>query len=144
MAIQFKYALIACASALLIGLALGRYAAPDKVVTKEKVVHDSQDHSTITRTKEKKADGTTVVVTTIHKDVESSTVSQNDKTITRDRPKWLVNGVMGAEMGANGALNCPIYGIAVQRRIAGPFFIGAEGIKLSDGFLAGASVGVEF
>lgn len=142
MNISLKLAGAFTLGALILGLSLGRFAAPSKVRVETRTIHDLVDHSVIVRTQEQKPDGTIVTSIVTKKDVQTENSSVSSKEITREHAKWLVSGIMGIEIGSGHPLS-PVYGAALQHRLMGPFFIGAQTIMLGNGMFAGASLGME-
>lgn len=144
MNVSIKIAGALALGALMIGLTLGRFSLPSKVVTKTETQKETQvsDHSVITRVRSPNG----VVTTTIKKDIEATRKSDatSEKITTRDTARWLVSGIVGAEVGGTFSNFTPLYGASVQYRILGPIYIGAQAIKLSPGMFAGASVGIAF
>lgn len=130
---------------LVIGLAIGRYSLPAKVVTVTRI--ERQDHDVIktnvvTVTKVvKQPNGTTETNTTVtdHSvtNDQSNTVSQTEKTVTRNQPDWRV----GAQFSSSSNLPGYLYGVTVDRRILGPISIGVFG-NANRAF--GAQIGIEF
>ncbi len=77
--------------------------------------------------------GTTTDATTDTK-TASSTVTESY------RPQWRVTGLVGVELHASPGL---VYGAQVERRLAGPFWVGAWG-HTGAAPVVGLSLGVEW
>ena len=154
---------------LILGLAIGRYAAPTKVekVEIEKVVDRIVEKKVYvkvkTETKEKKKTTTTIIKkdgTKIVKEVEeeknatktseedskdrsSESITESTKSIKihRKKAQFKVSAMI-----AHLENNEPGYGMSMEARISGPFFAGVWGLK--DSVLKkdyyGLSVGMEF
>lgn len=155
-----KRQIIAIAAAALIGLALGRYSLPAKVITKTETIEvdkkqsetdsNKQDHSVIIITKTVNPDGTTKTVTEIKKDVENQSetkTSEEDskdtktsKEVIYDSGKWSLSAL--AVTKPLSSLHPAItYGADISYKILGPFQVGVLG--LTDGTL-GVSFGITF
>lgn len=130
---------------LVIGLALGRYYTPEKVVTKTVIqtntVEVTHDH-VVTVVKEvtalngtKTKTTTTIDLSVINSNTDSTT--QTQKTVTRDNPQWKTS----VQFSSSSVLPDYLYGVTVERRIIGPVFIGVFG-NANRQF--GASIGMEF
>jgi hypothetical protein len=142
----------------LVGLALGRYSLPAKVVVKtevktvEKVVQDTtkneKKNTTTVVTETKKPDGTDITTTEIvDKDqiisntdttTNTSTDSTSSKTTTYDTGSLSVAGLAGVQFGGGNAVT---YGLHVQKKLLGPVNIGVFGFTDK---LFGASIGLRF
>lgn len=125
---------------LVIGLGLGRYMTPTKVVTKtviethtvEVVHHDVQ---TVTVESPDGTKTTTVVdksVDTTKQDTEQSTL----KVVENGKPQWKISAQFSPKYPRYEYL----YGVQVERRILGPIFVGGFG---NLDHTLGLSVGVE-
>lgn len=141
MNVSLKLAGALTLGALIVGLAAGRFSLPSSSVTETKGSLNVEDHSHITRTRKTQPDGTQIVVTEIRKDVQSETLQNSRTEVTRDAPRWKVDGLAGLNIGSSpGAA----YGVAVSRQFIGPLWLGAVGIKTGEGILGMASVGIQF
>ncbi len=156
------------ALALLSGaFAAGRYSPPGPTVKTvtitevqeqvvNKIVYSKAADRVVTRTivVERKPDGaerTEVVEREVERSTEttvSDTTSKTEekrrenKTVTPYRADWHLTAMVGA---AGVAWPVPlVYGGGVQRRIAGPFWIGAWGLGGRTQGAGGLSIGVEF
>jgi hypothetical protein len=137
-------ALIAC---FLLGLGVGYFSLPQKVVTqvevKEKIVTVTEkvkaDNVVTVYREIQRPDGTKEIRSrTFDKSVSTEAETKDDsksvsetKTVERKQPDWKVAG-LATTTG---------YGASIERRILGPIFLGAFG--LSSG-MAGISVGLLF
>lgn len=125
-----KYAKISVIvlSALLLGYGVGRYIQPAKVqIKREEVIREVEVVKRDVRIVEreiKRPDGT-VERERIEEDRSTETVKKDtdkkDSTlIVNAKPQWKLQGFVGTD----GNLASPIYGVGVERRILGPFFLG--------------------
>jgi len=160
-----KYKVIIGSVVILSAFAVGRYTVPTKVVEKEKLVY--KDRVVVKKIYEKdttkkndkitiklvtiKPDGTKTIETKIvdkgemivsengKVDVvkETEITKETEKTTESSHDQWLLSVVVKAN------INNPVpdYGLQVQRRILGPFHLGAFVYKSTD---VGASVGISF
>ena len=157
------------AVALLIlgaGIAIGRFSLPAKVVETEKTVYKDKIVEKIVYVKEKsekrdlvtirlvtiKPDGTKTIETKIYdksqieivQKVQSEIVKETDKSTETSKTTeystkdWFVAGLARTNLGG---ISKPDYGLSVNRRILGPFYLGAFGFTNKD---LGAAVGVMF
>lgn len=142
----------------LVGLAIGRYTLPAKVVVKtevqtvEKVVQDTKrddkKNTTTIVTETKKPDGTDIKTTeTVDKDqITSNTATNTDittdsttsKTTTYNTGSLSVAGLAGVQFGGGNTIT---YGLHVQKKLLGPIDIGVFGFTDK---LFGASIGLRF
>lgn len=75
-----------------------------------------------------------------HTDKSVENKDQKHSETVMSKSQWLVTGTVQQDL--NNGLNLqPIYGVHVQRRILGPFYLGAMG---STDKRAGVSLGMEF
>jgi len=146
-----KKQLIAVGVVFALGLALGRFSLPAKVITKSETSTKSQDHkdvvdrSVIVKTETKKPDGTDVIVTETKKNVDTkdSLAIQSDtlksKETDYDTRRLLVSAIAAARpfSGDKGIA----YGGSVSYRVLGPVTAGLMG--LSDGTV-GIQLGLMF
>lgn len=161
-------------SALLllgIGAAVGRFEAPDKivtkvvtqtvtqVVTKEVVKRDTEvkKNTVTTITETTKPDGTKVKTTTIaNKDDISTDLNKNvdtnsntktetvaTQTVTNEKRQWIVSALVSPSHPNDNILGSGglSYGASVQKEIIGPFYGGAFGLTNQT---YGVSLGVTF
>jgi len=137
-----KNAAIAIGLALFVGAAIGRLAAPTRtqLSTQTQKTEQLEDHSKITKTEQKKPDGSVTTITTIEKNVgeKSQEQNQSEKIVQRDSTHLLFS-LIGAVNPVNGS--GPVWGASVQGRVFGPIWIGGQ--ALSNGQL-GASIGLSF
>jgi hypothetical protein len=169
MEVSLKTLIIASTVILVSGLAIGRFTLPAKVVTKTQIQIQTQEvvkvqtqyvqtkdaNKDYIRTETKQPDGTIVIKTEIvdksitHTDDEkvtndmksSNTTVTQDKTITFAKNDWHISA-LASPSGDNKLLNSSLaYGAHVERRIIGPFYLGAFGLSNNT---MGLSVGVSF
>jgi len=130
-----------------LGVAVGRYLAPGKVeVVKEEVIKEVEVVKKDVVYVEKKItrpDGTIEEERRIEDKSETERrrdqESRESKIVQNAKPQWKVSGLVGTKDWTN--ISTPVYGISVERRIAGPIFVGAWGTTGSN---VGISVGLEF
>lgn len=137
---------LALVGALVLGIAIGRFTVPSRIVTKievqEKIVTviekvESENVVTVYR-EVVKPDGTKVIksrtfdksVTQEKANVVAAKSVAETKTIERAAPDWMLRGVF------SGA-----YGVGLDRRILGPLYLGGQ--ALSDGSVS-ISIGLLF
>lgn len=127
------------------GYAVGRYLQPPEVVTKEvekikEVEVVKRDVKTIIK-EVVRPDGSKETVTTIDESTRENTRRQADTsketTITPAKPRWKA----GANVKASLTNVLPVYGVQIERRILGPFYVGVQG--WADSTVA-VSVSMEF
>jgi len=145
----------------VIGVAVGRYTLPAKIVIKtetktiEKLVEDinkkensnkvikivekTEKDGTVTKTTEIVDKSTTDTNTKIVKDTDSS--SKTEKTTTYAKNDWHFAALAGTGLFDKGLSQSVVYGIGVQKRLIGPFYVGAFGFSNK---FAGASLGMSF
>lgn len=160
-------------SALLllgIGGAIGRYEAPDKIVTKivtqtvtqtvtkEVVKRDTEiKKNTVTTITETVApDGTKTKTTVIankddintdmNKNVDTNTNTKTQttetQTVTNEKRQWIVSALVSPSHSDKNILGSSLsYGASVQKQIIGPFYGGAFGLTNQT---YGVSLGVTF
>jgi len=137
---------LALVGALVLGIAIGRFTVPSRIVTKievqEKIVtviEKVKSENVVTVYREVvKPDGTKVIksrtfdksVTQEKANVVAAKSVAETKTIERAAPDWLLRGVF------SGA-----YGVGLDRRILGPLYLGGQ--ALSDGSVS-ISIGLLF
>lgn len=154
---------------LVVGIAIGRYAAPSKVITRTKIKtvevikevkvkddtkskqNNTQTHIIVTEFPDGRKitetfilDKDTIFVTSKESSsTESSKESEisKEKIIENQKAQWSF-GIM-ANSEAN-LLKGPNYGIMVSRRILGPFSLGVQGDVTGDSKRYGAFIRMEF
>lgn len=143
-------------------VAVGRFSLPAKIVEKEKIVFQDRivekqvDSSNTTTNKHvdtivtKKPDGTTITETKDDSVVLNNTVDKTDKTdttksttdkektTTYDKGTFLVSASIKANLTSSAGW---AYGAIVDKRVIGPFHMGAFGFTDST---FGMSVGIGF
>lgn len=122
--------LAALVLALLIGLAIGRFSAPEKVVTKE--IEVIKRDIKIVERKVTRPDGT---IEETKETIDKSNETSKSDTFVYNRPDWLVQASVQTDF------NKPIYGLAVSRRIFGGLSVG---VSLNSRLEPGVVVGLEF
>ena len=150
---SYKFTCIIAVVALIIGLSLGYYALPAKIVTKTvvstqiQIVHDSQivKHDNVVTVVTKAVDGSTITTTKdlSVEDNKSETKTDDktaqDTTITKSYDKNYFNlGIVGTIDFSNGHTG---YGAYLNRSILGPFTMG---IQVTNNPALGVMVGVSF
>lgn len=160
----------ACACSLAVGLYAGRSQTPDTVETShEQVAVTIQQHSKTRYVREEQAtrivyrervtkpDGTITERESERTDThvkenggtdssETQTAKRETETykqVTASEPQWRIGALIGAQLQSPllpiaGPL---VVGVNVERRIAGPFWLGVWGIS---GGAAGASISITF
>ncbi len=116
---------------------------PDGTTIIKEVVEDK------TKTKESGSESSSMAASTSTSEEKVST-SESLKVVTVAKPDWHLQ-VRG---GAGALIQSPLVvvgdvGVGIERRIVGPFFLGAYGnvqfdAKAARGFAAGISLGLEF
>ncbi len=128
---------ILCISTAIASSVVTRYYFPKvntkTVETTKEVI--KTDIKTVTRTITA-PDGTTDT-TTVTEDHSIKRDSSNKTALTNKQPNWMVSGAVLTDFTRQP----PYYGIQVQRRILGPFYIGALLTTKQD---VGLSLGFEF
>lgn len=128
-----NYKTIAAISIVLAlgGYAVGRYLQPPEVVTKEvekikEVEVVKRDVKTIIK-EVVRPDGSKETVTTIDESTRENTRRQTDTakevTVAPAKPQWKA----GATVKASLTNVLPVYGVQIERRILGPFYVGVQG-----------------
>lgn len=151
-----KQTILGLVLSLLVGLAIGRYTLPAKIVETTKVVEvekkdtksQQQDNSTTTITQEKHPDGSVTTVTKIQKNVDTKTDtklsdnkdSESSKETTYNTRNWGLN-VIASTHPLSSLHPTVTYGGSVTYRLLGPITVGA--MFLTDGTV-GASLGISF
>lgn len=121
-----------------IGYGVGRYTTPEKVRT-EIVEKEVVKKDVVTVIKEiVNKDGTKTTETIIKDKSQSQTDSLNLSETTYSKSKYKINAMVGSQ---NFDFVNPVYGLMVQKRFIGPFFLGAYGTNKKD---IGLTVGFEF
>lgn len=103
------------------------------IETTKEVVHT--DIRTVTRTITSPNGQTDT--TTVTEDHSTKKDSSNKTSVAYKQPNWMVSG----SIQSNYRLDPPAYGVQVQRRILGPFYLGALLTTKHD---VGLSLGFEF
>lgn len=135
-----NYKLLAVISIVLAlgGYAVGRYLQPPEVVTKEvekikEVEVIKRDVKTIIK-EVVRPDGSKETTTTIDESTRENTRRQTDNQkeviVAASKPQWKA----GLTAKASISNIVPVYGVQVERRVMGPFFVNAQG--WSDGTAA--------
>lgn len=143
MTIQLKYAGAACLVVAILSAGITRYYFPQVTVqtkTVEVQKDITQDNVRIVVQQVKKPDGevdttTTTLDNTVHVDIDTKS-SQTAQLAPQKN--WFV-GADASITGVNFAN--PAYGLFINRRIAGPFYVGGA-VNTKGEF--GVSVGMEF
>ena len=147
-----KQVIVGLLITLLVGIAIGRFTLPSKIITKVQTVEvekkqqvvDKKDNSVTTITQTKKPDGSVITVTKIDSNVQTDTKTQqsdhkdtkSDKEVTYDTRSLTISAIAAIRpFQGNGLASAPIYGGSVTYRILGPITVG--GIGLSDGTIGG-------
>ena len=153
-----------------VGAAVGRYATPDKVVTKvvtktetqivykevenKNVENHKNTVTTITHTTAPDGSKTDVTVITnkddikvvdnktINSDTKTQTETTSTKTVTNEKRQWIVQALFSPSHPSNNILGGTMsYGASVEKQIIGPFYGGAFGLTNQT---YGLSLGVTF
>ena len=137
---KLKIALYALGAALIIfllGYGTARYTTPIKTVTVEKqVVVEHKD--VVTKTVETKKPDGTITTTTIVQDKSTTDTKSDTKDATVfAKPSYKVDGLIGYSWKDARQ----VYGAQIQKRFAGPVYLGAWGLNNGS---VGVSVGIEF
>lgn len=121
-----------------LGVAIGRFATPAKIVEKvvEKEVIKESLHKDEVKTIVKNKDGSST--TTIHVVEDKKSTATKDveafKEVSSEKEQWLIS--------ASAKTTLPFavsYGVHVQRRILGPIYVGVVGFSDKS---AGISIGI--
>lgn len=114
---KIKYVLVLAVVSMAVGAAVTRTYLPREVVKTETVEVTKEKIITVTHT-EKKPDGTEVTDST--KTETRNTTESSNSTVTKapELAQWMVSGGYGVVEQT--------YSAGVQRRIAGPIWVGAE------------------
>jgi len=129
----------------LVGYAVGRYVQPPQVVTKEvEVIKEVEVVKREVKTVIKEVvrpDGTKETTTSIDETSKETSrrdaENRKDVTVVSEKAQWKA-GIMAKASLTNVI---PVYGFQVERRILGPFFVGAQGWGDQS---AGLSLSLEF
>jgi hypothetical protein len=143
-----KTTLLSILAALVIGLAVGRFTLPAKVVTKIQTVEVQkvvvQDHTVTVVKTVKEPNGAVEVTQTTHNDVVTASQDQIkqslDKETLYNTSRWSLNVIAAVPLG-RGIAQPVEYGLSASYRLIGPFSVGAMGLQ--DGTV-GVSVGITF
>jgi hypothetical protein len=134
----------------------------DQVVTKTRVVTVAAKAETkrvvVYRDRVVKPDGTRIEREVERSDTETRETTRtegttnterttegdrtSDRTVTAARPNWRVGALVGGQLDPLGLR--PVYGAHAERRLAGPFHVGAWGLHTGAGIAAGLSLSLEF
>lgn len=143
-----KELVIGVVLSLLIGIGIGRYTLPAKIISNEIdnkniVTNVAQtDNSVQVVTKIQKPDGTVITTTKIDKHVDTNTTSkekdttEKHKEIVYDAPKWSIAALASTDFRGSVA-----YGGSASYRIIGPINVGVFGLTSG---VAGVSFGISF
>jgi hypothetical protein len=149
-----------------LGVAVGRFATPPKVVTKTEIQEKVVTKVVRVKVRDVARHTTTVTTTTptplgpstrteTHTDTESTTRTDTKsdgsvnasvlttKTVDPYKPQWRV-GAMGGALLVPGAAPTWLVGPSVERRVAGPIWAGAWGMGGPGGGAVGLQLHVEF
>lgn len=132
-----KQSLVACLIVAVAAAAVTRYYFPQIQTKTVEVIKEvvKTDVKTVIHTVTS-PDGTTDTTTTIV-DHTTRTETENKTSIQAKEINWQVSG----SVQSNFRLDPPAYGVQVQRRVLGPFFVGALLNTKGD---VGLSLGVSF
>jgi hypothetical protein len=145
---------------VLASFMVGRYTVPTKTITKtvvqtvtvtaeDKQVDKQQDKDeTITETD--KPDGTKVTVTQITsktdtesndvKNTQTNTLAKSETITTNETTNWNVAVLFTPKYDSSNSLELGVnYGAMVERKIIGPFYLGAFGLENQNGFKTGGT-----
>lgn len=126
---NLKTKIIILVTAIGLGYGFGRYLQPEKVITKKEVVEvavekERVEYRTIVRYITKK-DGTTVKEEIKEEIKEKESVdtkkTKKERIVINVKPQWRVQ----AQANLSTMDDVPQYKVGVERRIAGPIFVGA-------------------
>lgn len=141
--------LLGSLSMLGLGVAIGRYATPPKVVTKTETkvirVKDRNVTRTTHTTIQPTLTGPRTETTTTTVAVERATTATEAHVLTTTdrRPDWRV-GVLGGALIVPGTAPSWLVGAQVERRILGPVSLTLMGLGGPKGGVAAAGLTVEF
>lgn len=145
--------------ALLIGVAMGYFATPTKVVTKTEIKEvekkvdetqkDTKKNKVYLRTETILPDGTRKIETKIvdkdtidvstSSETDKSTDTTTEKTVERTHDGLIIYALGGAKL--TDWTSGPEWGAGVQKRVLGPFWLGVYG---TNKLAAGVTVGLSF
>lgn len=145
----------------LVGLAIGRFSLPAKVITKtetkivEKIVEAThKDIKTdtvvvITETTDKEGVKTKKTVITdktktevdIDKKTNTNTTAKTEKIVQYDKNSLVISALVGTDTFSSGGSSNPIFGGHVQKRLIGPIYMGIWGLSNKT---FGASIALTF
>jgi hypothetical protein len=74
-------------------------------------------------------------------ETKSNTEADRKLTVTQPRPNWHVGALVGGQLSLAPLGVAPVYGGLIERRVAGPFSVGAWALSNGTG---GVSLSVEF
>lgn len=153
-----KYQILSGLGLLLLGIGIGRFSLPAKVITKTETIEvekkqavtnvTQNDKSTTTVTETKKPDGTVSTTTVVSNNITTNTHdtaqdvtdsdTKTDKEITYNTDKLGINVLAGVDVTKPTQV---IYGGQLEYRVIGPVNAGIFG--LANG-LFGVSLGLRF
>lgn len=167
MSMNKKVKVLVAGAALLSAFAVGRYTTPTKVVEVEKIVYQEKivEKKVYVKQKEVKKNVITVTLTTIRpdgtktiekrvfdkseidivqhgtieKEKESQKETEKSKVVTNTHDDWMISGLIKFDKG--NLETGRAYGVMVNRRIVGPFHLGAF---IFNDVTYGGSVGITF
>ncbi len=152
-----KKQIITIVTCLVVGGAIGYYATPEKIVEKEvvkvveKIVKDTTERENrnkiVIKVETIMPDGTRRIETKIvdrgtitidaSEKVDRDTEKKKEKTVTHNKTSTLIYGIASARIGAFEQN----FGIGVQKKLFGPFWLGAYATQRKDIAL---TVGISF
>lgn len=125
--------LFACAAA---GYGVGRYLQPARIeIKKEQVEVIKKDIKVVERIVTR-PDGTTEKETVTEDKTLSQKETLDQSLVVNKKPNWKASGLAGLDISES-----QFYGVQVERRILGPFFVGA---MVTTNKTIGLSIGMEF
>jgi hypothetical protein len=133
----------------LSGYAIGRYTQPAKVQIKTEVITKEVEvikkDVRIVEKEIKRPDGTvekeTVTEDNSTQNISMDTDSKQETLIIYKKPDWKVSGLLGINQFT---FDKPDYGISIEKRVLGPFFVGGEYLSTRDDNKYLFSIGMEF
>jgi hypothetical protein len=154
---NLKTKILSCVAALLLSFAVGRWAAPTKVVTETKTVEVEKKTDTVDRNKDthkttvttttERPDGTKETKTTVVEDTKSNTKKTDTdtntitedkiKTVERARDKVTLSVLGGISFGQAQTIT---YGGEISKPLLGPIRMGVFGLTSGT---VGVSLGLD-
>lgn len=120
-----------------LGFGMAKYLAPTKVITVEKEIQ-VEKRDVVTKTvRTKNVDGSSTTTRVTEDKTVIDTEKNKESVATNEKSNYKVDGLIGYDLRGK----VPVYGVQVQKRFAGPIFIGVWGTTQQTG---GLSVGIEF